>query len=245
MPQSDSCLIAKLSHYIELDERHEELLSNLEKSEQPVQAGEEVYTAGDPMKKLFVVKSGWLYGYTYLPDGGRHVVRIYHPGDMIGFPTLALRHHAMNLRVVTEGRLCPFEKADLDEIFETAPKITALLFTLAAREEVILIDTLRAASRMRPKARIAFLLMDLVSRLRITNDSMSNRFRLPLNQSEIGDTIGLTNVTVSRTLSAMEEEGLILRVENEIILLDEDELQEICDYQDRYSDMDTSWFPRQ
>ncbi len=243
MSNSNSCLVAKLSHYAELDDTHEQLLAKLEKTERQVANGEEIYAGGDPMTHLFCVKSGWFYGYTNLPDGGRHVVRIYHPGDIIGFSGLAFRHQSINLRSATEGCLCPFEKQDLDIIIKTAPLITALLFTLAAREQVIIIDTLRAASRMRPRARLAFLLLDIASRLRITNSTMTNRFRLPLTQTDIGDTVGLTNVSVSRTLVEMQQDGLIQRVDGDVVLLQEDALREACDFQDRHADMDTSWFP--
>lgn len=243
MSESKSCLINKLSHYVELSKQNEDLLASLEKTEQEFRAGEEIYSGGSKMKNLYVVKSGWLIGYTLLPDGGRHVVRIYHSGDIIGFPALAFKHHEMNLQAANAGCLCPFEKQDLDEIFETSPRITALLFTLSSREQVILIDTLRASSRMKPVARLAFLIMDIVSRLRITNPGMGNRLNMPLTQYDLGDAVGLTNVTVSRTLTEMEDQGLIERSTGTLTILNEGKLREICDFHDRNADMDTSWFP--
>jgi len=96
---------------------------------------------------------------------------------------------------------------------------------------------------MRPEARIAYLLLSIHARLKITNSKMQNCFRLPLNQTDIGDAIGLTNVTVSRTLSAMEAKGLFKRSGGDITLLALEELKEQCDFQDRHASMDTSWFP--
>ncbi|MFC3104716.1 Crp/Fnr family transcriptional regulator [Salinisphaera aquimarina] len=236
-------MVAKLKHYIDITDAEHKLLGALEKTERSTSAGEEIFAGGDVNKNLFVVKYGWLYTYTNLPDGGRLVVRVYHAGDIIGMPALAFDHHTVNLRAVTKGCLCPFPKSELDVIVKRAPRITALLFTIAAREEAILVDTLRAASRMRPESRVAHLLLGLHARLKITNSQMGNRFRLPLNQTDIGDAIGLTNVTVSRTFSIMEKKGLIERVDGEIILIDLCELERQCDFQDRHAAMDTSWFP--
>lgn len=241
--RSDSCLVAKLGYYIALSDAERAVIAGLEKTERPVSTGDEIFAGGHVNDNLFVVKHGWFYTYTYLPDGGRLVVRVYHAGDIVGMPTLAFNHHTVNLRAVTDGCLCPFPKQALDAVIEKTPRITALLFSLAAREEAILVDTLRAASRMRPESRIAHLLLSLHARLQITNSSMGNRFRLPLNQTDIGDAIGLTNVTVSRSLSAMESKGLILRVGGDITLLGLSELKQLCDFQDRYDAMDTSWFP--
>lgn len=66
---------------------------------------------------------------------------------------------------------------------------------------------------------------------------------MPLTQSDIGDAIGLTNVTVSRVLSEFEHDDLIERPNGELIIRDEQALRELCDFTDRHSDMDTSWFP--
>jgi len=104
----DSCLVTKLGYYIEVTDEERELLASLEKAEQPVSAGEQIFAGGDKNDKLFVVKHGWLYTCTYLPDGGRLVVRVYHAGDIIGMPALSFNHHTVNLRAVTDGCLCPF-----------------------------------------------------------------------------------------------------------------------------------------
>jgi len=239
---SDSCMVAKLGHYIALDQADRELLADLEKSERPITAGAEIFSGGDRNEELFVVKSGWLYTYCFLPDGGRLVVRVYHAGDIIGMPALAFDHHTVNLRAVTDGCLCPFPKRALETIVKQSPRITSLLFTLAGREEAVLVDALRAASRMRPESRIAHLLLNIHARLKITNSQMTDCFRLPLTQTDIGDSVGLTNVTVSRTLSLMEQKKLILRHDGDVTLLDIDELKRLCDFHDRHATMDTSWF---
>jgi len=243
MSQSKSCLIAKLSHYVSLESQDEELLAALEKHARSLATGAEIHAGGDRMSHLYVVKSGWFYGYTHLPDGRRHVGRIYHEGDIIGFPTLAFEHHHINLRSASAGCLCPFEKQDLDVIFETAPRLTALLFTMSAREQVILMDKLRATSRMNPRARLAFLFLDFLCRLRITAPDTTDRFELPLTQSDIGDAIGLTNVTVSRIMGEMEGNNLIARADDQLVIKDEAALRALCDFEDRHSSMDTSWFP--
>lgn len=238
----DSCLVTKLEHYLDMTPEERGMLSTLEKTEQPVASGDEVFIGGEPNRHLFVVKHGWLYAHTYLPDGGRLVVRIYNAGDIVGLSSLAFDAHVVNLRAASDACLCPFPRNRLDQVIRSTPRIAALLFTLAAREETILIDSLRAASRMRPDARLAQLLLNLHARLKITNTTMRRSFRLPLTQTDIGDAVGLTNVTVSRTLSQMADQGWIKRREGAITLLDIDTLAKLCDFQNRHESIDTSWF---
>ncbi|NNJ74289.1 MAG: Crp/Fnr family transcriptional regulator [Anderseniella sp.] len=179
-----------------------------------------------------------------MPDGRRQIVQIHHPGDIVGLPDVAFKVASTTLRTAEDIILCPFPKKDLDIVFRESPKLTALLFSLALREHALLLDSLRMMGRMDARERLSYFFLDLLSKLRITNKSMRSTIRLPLNQTEIGDYIGLTNVYVSRSLLAMEDEGMIRRGENVLTVLQESEMARLCDFQNRYAEIDTSWFPQ-
>jgi len=241
--ETRSCLVEKLSHYMPLDDNALEHLATLEKNERSYERASEIYQGGDANDNMFVVKQGWLYSYTDLLDGRRQIVKLHHPGDIIGFPDIAFTETTTVLRTAEDVCLCPFPKKGLDRIFKTSPQLTALLFTLSVRDQVILIDLVRAMGRMSARERLAYVLMDLLHKLRITNKTMTNTIRMPLNQSEIADVVGLTNVYVSRSFIALEKDGYIRRSESMIEILDEAGLKDLSDFFDRYSNLDTSWFP--
>lgn len=134
-----SCLVQKLSHYVELDKDAVGHLKRLEREERSFNEGQDVYLGGDRRDHLHVVKKGWLYSYTDLPDGRRQIVRLHHPGDIVGFESIAFHHATTSLRAAESVVVCPFPKSGLDVVFERSPKLTALLFTLAAREQVNLL----------------------------------------------------------------------------------------------------------
>lgn len=243
MSEPDSCLVSKLSHYIALRESDKHLLAEIEKNEQAIEANELLYRLGDTNTNLYVVKTGWLKGYTHLPDGGRHITRFYHAGDILGLSTLAFERFAIDVRSVNAGVLCPFPKKALEKIFVESPRLAALMFTLASREQVILMDRLRATSSLNPAGRLAYLFLNTLDRLRITNTRMTNQMNMPLTQQDLGDALGLTNVTVSRTLRSMESDALIKRDTGRLRLLNEPSLAALCDYENRHSQLDTDWFP--
>ncbi len=244
MSRKSSCLVSKLSHYISLSDTDQDRLAGLEKAERKFDAGQEVYQGGDANKNLYVIKHGWAFSYTDLPDGRRQIVKIHHPGDIIGFPDVALKHSTTTLRTVEEVCLCPFPKSSLDEILRKSPKLSALLLSIALRDQVVLIDVLRAMGRMSAQERVSYMLLDLISRLRITNHSMTDTIRLPMTQSQIADYLGLTNVYISKTFIRMEQDGFIRRDQDYLQVLREDEMVELTDFHDRYAEMDTSWFPQ-
>lgn len=239
-----SCLVAKLSYYTDLSEEDEGYLAMLEKDEQKFSASSVVYASEVRGQNLYVVKSGWLFSYIMLTDGRRQILKVYHPGDVIGFPDIAFDRTTSDLQAAGEVCLCPFPKKELDVIFSKSPRLTALLFSLSARDQVILLDLLRALGRMSAIERLAYFLLDTQAKLRVTCHDLTDTFRLPLTQTEIGDLLGLTNVYVSKSLGRLEEDGLIERKQNAVRILKEAELRRQVDFFDRYNTLDTSWFPQ-
>lgn len=137
MSDKESCLVTKLSHYVTLSDVDKERLGKLKKTKQVFDAGREVYQAGDKNKDLHVIKHGWAFSYTDLPDGRRQIVKIHHAGDIIGFPDVALEHATTTLRTAEEVCLCPFPKSSLDEILRESPRLSALLISIALRDHVV------------------------------------------------------------------------------------------------------------
>lgn len=240
---TESCLVSRFAYYLDLREAEVSLLRSLEKAERHYQADSLIVSAGDPVNNLYVVKSGWLYSHNQLVDGSRLVVKIHHPGDIIGLNEMALHRSSTSLTTATETCLCPFAKADMDDVFLQSPRLTALLFSAFARDHVVLTDTLRAISRMQSPARIAFMMLDLISRLRINNREISDTFKMPLKQAVIGDALGLSNVSVSRSWSQMEKNGLLEKHGDQVTILDEAAMRNLCDFENRYRQIDISWFP--
>lgn len=238
-----SCLVRYLSAYTRLSEDDHALLADFERDEREYAAGARLKARGDVVDELLVVRGGWLFAATELEDGRRHVVRTYHGGDIVGLGELAVPSMSSDLIAATAVRVCPVPKAALGRVFEYAPRLAALLLAMSARDQVLLVELLRAAARMNAKDRIVFALLSWLHRLALTNPGMSDTFSLRLNQSEIGDMLGLTNVSVSKALVELEAEGKIRRRRQEVTLVDIPRLSERVDFVDRYTTLDMSWFP--
>ncbi|WP_372021755.1 Crp/Fnr family transcriptional regulator (plasmid) [Tistrella mobilis] len=242
-PRSGDCLIDKMGYYLELSRQDIDHLTDLQRQEQTWRVRDVVREMGAPTEMFYVVKTGWCFSYTIMADGRRQVLQIHHPGDVIGIPDIAYEHAVTGLQAATDICLCPFPKSRLDTIFTDSPRLTALIMTLGMIDHVVLLDRIRTIGRMNADERVAHFLLEILSRLRITNPDVGDSFELPLSQELIGDTLGLTNVYVSRTLSLMERAGLIERIDRSIRIADEQGLRDMADFQDRYYRIDTSWFP--
>lgn len=238
-----SCLADKLSRYVELSQAERVLLARLEEGERDYPRQTDIRRTGDAGDRLYAVKGGWLYSYADFADGRRQIVKVHTPGDIVGLADLAYDEATTSLRTCGPAHVCPFPKRYLTEVLGTSPRLSALLLTVALRDNVVLVDTLKAMGRMSAGERVAYFLLDMLARMRVLGGPEITAVDMPLSQTEIGDVIGLTNVYVSKTLGRLEEAGRIRREGNRIEIVAEAELINMIDFRDRYAALDTSWFP--
>ena len=243
MAEEKSCLVTKLSHYAPLSEDDLDLLTTFEREQREYRKRDAVRREGEPISFLYVVKRGWFYGHSILPTGKRQVHRLFLPGDLIGTHEIVCEQATYDISATSAGTLCPFEKAGLKTVFETSPRLTALLYSIEALDQVAQDDRLRAVARMDAAGRVAHFFLQIFSRLRVAGELKGDTVRIEMSQELIGDTLGLTGIHVNRTLRHLSEEGLIKMDGGRVTLLDREALKSLCAFDDRHYRIDTSWFP--
>ncbi|MGV3771123.1 MAG: Crp/Fnr family transcriptional regulator [Sphingobium phenoxybenzoativorans] len=240
---SGSCFADRLEKHLNLTERERTALARLEENQRKVKRGAMIQRANETITELFVLRAGRVMSYVILPDGSRQILRVYFAGDFIGSASTVYSKSPESLVALSDSVLCPFDKHALRVLLEEHPRVAALMFVLSQMERVALTDRLASLGRSSARARVASFLLDIIDRLRLMDDSITNSFDLKLTQEEIGDAVGLTSVHVNRMIRQMEADGLISRSNGRIALLNEKALEEIGHYTNRYNDLDLDWLP--
>lgn len=242
--EEQSCLYRKVSYYIDVDDEDVHHLEKLEADRATYPARRRLRRPGENETDLLIVRRGWLYSTLEVEGSkGRHVQGLHFSGDIIGLAEITLLNNHSSLITATDVELCRLPRESLCELFETMPRLAALFFAFGAIENMILTERLAAVARLEADARLAHLLLQIHSRLRITAPGGGMWFRMPLSQEVIGDAIGLTQAYVNRTFKALEDRELIRRHDNGIELIDVPGLQDLSGFSDRYHEIDQSWMP--
>ena len=242
-PIQDSCLVERMRYYIDIDGVNEALLRDLEKDEVSYKARVKLHLQ-EKNTNLYILKTGWLYRYTDLPDNRRQVLRVHFPGDIVGLTDVAMEETIGDTMTASDVVLCPFPKRSMDVIFRQSPRLTALIFSLGMLEEAILLDRITMIGRSSALRRVTNYILEIHSRLRThTDDATFNSFEILLTQEVIADALGLTNVSVSNAFGQLELDGKIIRNRKVITIVDPEKLKKELDFKDRYFRIDTSWFP--
>lgn len=167
---------------------------------------EDLFLEGDEAAHLLEVVEGVVCAYRLLPDGQRHVVSFYFPGDLIGYCCAGA--HTFSAQALNKVRVRRIPRPLINQLIETRPDFARRLLKLAAEELAMTREHLLCLAAKSAEARMAVFLLALSRRNRDAGGDAS-RIELPMTRVDIGDYLGLTIETVSRTFSKLKRSGII------------------------------------
>lgn len=192
------------------------------------QAGQTVIWSGDRMDFVASVVTGIATLTQTMEDGRRQMVGLLLPCDFVGRPGRQVA--AYDVTATTDLVMCCFRKKPFEEMMSKTPHVAQRLLEMtldeldAAREWMLLLG------RKTAREKIASLLAIIARRdahLKLKSAKGNIIFDLPLTREEMADYLGLTLETVSRQVSALKRDGVIvLEGKRHIVVPDFDRLLE-------------------
>lgn len=215
-------------------------LEQLQANPVRIRRGSRIVSAGDPADRAFVLMTGWVMSSSRFGQGGHQVRRLHFPGDLLAMPSIPMKHHAEDLETLSDAVISPFPKRLLARLFEL-PRLAAIMYMFAQAERITAGDRLANVGQNPAKARVAYLLLDVLHRLRSADHTVQDTFYMHLTREQIAHFTGMTPVHASRMWSALVEDGLIQCIGRTVTVLDERALSELAHYRDRDGDFDHHW----
>ena len=208
-----------------------------------IRRGDLIQVAGESATRAYFLEYGWAMTFSDFPDGSRQSRRLHFAGDILGLPSMAMHHHAENIEAITDVVVAPFPKGTVAKLIEVYPRLAAIMFIFAQEERITSGDRLCSMSRLACKGRLAFLLMDVLTRLRAADPSVTNSFELHLTREQMGEIAGMTPVHASRMWSELIAEGTISYENHCVAINDQQRLISLSNFVNRSTDLDFNWLP--
>jgi CRP-like cAMP-binding protein len=181
---------------------------------------ESLFYEGDPADYYFKVVSGAVRSCKLLADGRRHIGDFFLPGDFIGLD--AETDYIFSAEAVTETTVVRYSRRSVEALAWQEPKIGRRLLSIVCHELSAAQERMLLLSRKSADERIASFLLGLAGR-----SGGVDRIALPMTRTDIGDHLGLTMETVSRSLSQLKHDGVIALVNShEVVIRDRDALED-------------------
>jgi CRP-like cAMP-binding protein len=230
----DHPFVAKLSAHAPLDRDDLKALGRLLKPRLSVSKGKDILVQGYEQKGIDIIESGFAIRYTILRKGGRQIVNMLLPGDIVGFPTSSFARSIFSVMAVTKMTVHQLSFDAFVHLCKDRPNVAMALICFGAREASIYAHHLIDASRRSPLERIAHFILEMHARLKAIGYATENTLEIPLSQESIGDAVGLSAPHVNRMLGELKGEGLIAMKGHEITILDRTALQILAEFDPLY-----------
>lgn len=204
----EDCALFSLCFAQEMSNDQRGELNRVLKRQQPVERGEHLYHGGQSLKSVTVIRAGSAKAYQLSSDGDEIVTGFYLPGEIIGLDGLAGETHPGFAMALEDSRTCEIPFRDFMGMLNKSPKLNQVMLRLLSEEMAETRELLLVVGRLDARTRVALFLLSMSRRLARRKQDPS-QFRLTMDRRDIANYLGLTIETVSRTMSAMQREGLI------------------------------------
>ena len=207
-----------------LDDREIVALEKLAR-QKTIMARQPVMCAGEPAGFVFTLTSGFLRLQRDLSDGRRQIIGFAVPGDFIGLGLSA--RYAYSVDALTDVTVCGFDRLEFSMLAHKTPGLIERLHRSASHELSLAQEHMVLLGRRRAEERVALFLISWRKKLqRIFGPSAT--LPLPMGRQDIADHLGLTIETVSRIVSRLGREKIILDVPDGLRVLDESRLLQLA-----------------
>lgn len=222
-----NCNLKGLCLPLAMDIKDIDRLNNIIQRSRPIQGGEHLYRSGDKFTSIYALRSGSIKTYMIDDSGIEQITGFFLPGEVLGFDGIDNSSYGCNVVALETSTVCEIPFNRLEELSMQMPGLQRHFFQLMSREIETNHQMLLTLSKKNAEGRVATLLLSLSQRFSRRKLS-PNAMRLPMSRMDIGNFLGLTIETVSRTFSRLQKEDIIDVDGREVLIKDHERLNEIC-----------------
>ncbi|ANU07425.1 Crp/Fnr family transcriptional regulator [Paraurantiacibacter namhicola] len=177
---------------------------------QTLQKGETLFAAGDDAAGFATLTSGALKVTSFDEAGQERILALVHPAGFVGEMFAPFARH--DVVALAPSELCIFAARDIEAAIDAHPALAKALLRrsqedLHASRHLLAISNPAASV----KSRVAAFLYSMAETASHSPCHPATQFDLPLTRGEMAGLLGTTIESVSRSLTALERDGLVTR----------------------------------
>ncbi|MEM7729281.1 MAG: Crp/Fnr family transcriptional regulator [Pseudomonadota bacterium] len=222
--------VRRMKHYVEIGEAELDTLLALEHRNQTFSPGQTIVALNEPMKDIYIVRSGWSLRTRYLDDGRRQIINFQLPGDYFDLMSLVGARADHTITAATETTLRLYDGGQFLQLIQETPRLASAFWWVTVQEETILRQQIVRIGRMSARERIADFILELNRRQTIAEGQRNDFVPLPVPQAYLADALGLSVVHISRSLTAMKSKDMLHTSRRGIQIVDRAAMMELAEY---------------
>jgi CRP-like cAMP-binding protein len=235
---TSNVLTRKLEIFGPLPEEDRAFLDKIVRHSREVDARTSIIREGEPPTDVHLVLRGIACRSKTLADGQRQIFAYMVPGDFCDLNVFILKRMDHDIETLSP---CTMVEIPREVILEMSrrPMLVRALWWATLVDEATLREWIVNIGQRNAKHRIAHLICEIHLRMKSVGLTNDGRFELPITQSELGETMGLSAVHVNRTIQILRSRNLIVLKGSSLEILDVAELQRFADFNSNYLHLET------
>jgi CRP-like cAMP-binding protein len=227
-------MVRRLKSITALSSQDVEALENLPVQTKVVKTGHPIVMTGDRPAECCLIIDGFVLRAKSTAEGKRQILAIHQPGDIPDLQSLYLHVLDHDVTTLTESVLGFIPHPPLRDLIRARPTIAEALWRDTLIDAAIFREWILNVGQRDARSRIAHLLLEILTRLRLIDRVKDNSFRFPITQSQLGEAVGLTSVHVNRTIQELRSEGLIEMSGGTVLIKQEEKLSKLAGFDPLY-----------
>jgi CRP/FNR family transcriptional regulator len=183
-------------------------------------AGQTIFSHGDKCHSIYLINSGFTKSALWDEFGNEQITNFQMKGDILGIDGIHSEQHQSAAIALSECDVIVLPVQKLSEFAQTYHQFDHAILKLISRELIFQQKRLCILAAKNAEVRVANFLLTLSARFFKLGYSKSI-FNLRMTRNDLGSYLGLTLETVSRSLSLLNDSGLIEVNHRGIIIRDE------------------------
>jgi len=226
--------VEKLSGFARLEPTDRVALTLATNEPKAYPARHELISEGDTPGAFFVVLEGWAHRYKILPNGSRQILAFLMPGDSCDLNVGLLAEMDHSIQTITPASIASVGCGVMDALFERHPAIAKAMYLAQLIDEGTMRAWITSMGRRASIERVAHLMCELYLRARNIGLTLEPPFALPLTQSMLADTLGMTPVHLNRVLRQLRASGAMTLQKGSLVIEDPALLIRIAGFDENY-----------
>lgn len=174
-----------------------------------IRPGQAIIFEGEAAANIYGLHAGTACVFKLMADGRRQVTGFLYPGDFMGVTFNMNPVYGYSAEALTPCSLRSWPRPALERLFDETPGMRRLFLAEMADELTEAQDRMLMLGRRSIEERVAVFLLTMARRQAKATGMRVEVVEIPMRWVDIADYLGTTAETVSRTLSAFRDRGII------------------------------------
>lgn len=181
-----------------------------------IEAGSEIVGQGESVSSYSNILNGVVKLSKMMADGRQQIVGLQFAPDFLGRPFQG--ESSITAEAATDTEICVFPRHVIDRMISDVPDVERKLHAQSLKELDEARDWMLTLGRKTAQEKVASFLHLIATHID-PEDENASTFDLPLSRADIADFLGLTIETVSRQMTKLRKDGVIVIENNRHVIV--------------------------